>query len=88
MTVSENEVRKLLVRALDDASVFGIRDEALQQSFVDGRRDVAFAELDIDSLARMELCIAIEVETGVVIVPGDLEHMASLGELARAICTR
>lgn len=39
----------------------------------------------MDSLARMELCIAIEVETGVSLTPDDLDSFRSLGALARRV---
>ena len=79
------DIRRMIVRALKESNVYAIGDEALQESFVAGARDVALADLAIDSLAQMELCIAIESETGAVIVPGDLEKIGSLEGLVRAI---
>lgn len=53
----------------------------LTQGFLDGG-DISFAALAIDSLASMELCIALEEKTGVSIMPDELEDIGSLNALA------
>ena len=83
--MTEAEARLVLADALDAAVVRAFRAPGLRQSFVDEGRDIPLESLDIDSLAAMEICIAIEVNTGVAIVPDDLEALTSLGQLVSAL---
>ncbi|MFN6955118.1 MAG: phosphopantetheine-binding protein [Acetobacteraceae bacterium] len=41
-----------------------------------------FAELEFDSLAKLELCIWLELERGVVVTEADMAEQASLASLA------
>jgi hypothetical protein len=75
----------MLVEALEQASVFGLRNNGWTDDFLAGTRDVAFDDLEMDSLGAMELCIAVEVNTGVSIVPDALADLGSLGALVKAI---
>ena len=75
----------MLVGALTHASVFGLRDNGWTEEFLAGTRDVPLDGLDMDSLGAMELCIAVEVSTGVEIVPDDLQQLGTLGGLVEAI---
>jgi acyl carrier protein len=86
--VSEPEIREMLVEALQSASVFGLRNNGWTEEFLAGTRDVAFDDLEMDSLGAMELCIAVEVNTDVSIVPDDLAGLSTLGGLVRAIGRR
>jgi acyl carrier protein len=83
--MTDQELRQVIVNALEYANVIAMRDKRLAPAFLDGREEVALADLDLDSLATMELCIAIEAHTSVTIVPEDLQRIATLGELARAV---
>ena len=60
--MTESDVRTIIVDALEYASVFGLRDAGLTQPFLNGEQDARLDELAIDSLAIMELCIALEIE--------------------------
>lgn len=79
------DIRVVIADALVYASVPRFRDSAEQADFVAGRRDIRMADLEIDSLAAMELCIAIETNSGVSIVPGELAEVASLGALVERV---
>ncbi|MEO8487548.1 MAG: acyl carrier protein [Betaproteobacteria bacterium] len=57
-------------------------------AFIAGTVDSALAALEMDSLAKMELCIAIEVGSGVSLAPEELERFGSLGDLAAEIARR
>ena len=83
--MSDAEIREMLVEALHSASVFGLRNNGWTEEFLAGTRDVAFDDLEMDSLGAMELCIAVEVNTGVSIVPDDLAGLGTLGGLVQAI---
>ncbi len=79
------EIRRIIADGLEAGSCFTLRNKGWKEAFVEGRQDVSFDDIDMDSLAAMELCIAIEVNSGVTILPEDLQHCQSLGALAIAI---
>ena len=47
--------------------------------------EVPLDALDMDSLAEMEVCIAIEVNAGVSILPEQLRKIGTLGRLVALI---
>ncbi len=71
------EARRVVVDGLVQASIG--RDFS---AFLDGSRDIDMEELALDSLARMELCIFIELKTGLSLAPDDLDDVVTLAELA------
>lgn len=77
--MTEAEIRQVIADALVYAGVPRFAGSQEQADFVAGRRDIAMADFQIDSLASMELCIAIELNLGVEIVPGDLTMISTLG---------
>ena len=77
----DTQLRQFLLSALRDANVFGLDDESINRSFISAESDIAFENLDMDSLARMEFCIALEAETGISITPQELQKFRSLGKL-------
>ena len=85
--MTEIEIRHIIADALDYAAVPGFRGSDLRARFVGGTRDIGFDELDIDSLAAMELCIALETNSGVSILPSELPRFPSLGALAKRVET-
>jgi hypothetical protein len=78
------EIRTVLVHALERASTRGFRDPTLSRRFLQGD-DIALESLELDSMGRMELCIAIEETTGVVLVPDDLETLRTMNAIVEAI---
>lgn len=86
--MDEKAVRAILVRGLEAGAVPQLFAPAARAAFLAGEDDLRFAALDMDSLARMELCIAIELATGVTIVPDELGSYESAGELARVLAAR
>jgi hypothetical protein len=84
----ERAIREIFVDGLVAGAVHQINDVATRKAWLDGTRDLRFDELAMDSLARMELCIAIEIGTGVSMAPEELGRYASLGELATAVRER
>lgn len=50
--------------------------------------DVTFADLNADSLALMDLCVALEERYEFIIEPADVMKQATLSNLARFIATR
>ncbi len=83
--MTESQIRAMLVEALEYASVIALRDKNLIADFLAGTNEVPIDVLDMDSLAEMELCIAIEVHAGVSIVPDRLRKIGTLGRLVALI---
>ena len=83
--MKQNNIRQFILDALEQASVPSIRDHEGRAAFLDGKGDVNFDALELDSLARMELCIYIEVNTGIELTPDQLDKIKSLEGLARAL---
>ena len=79
------EIRKLIIDALKYANVHGIQNNAQVSGFLSGEGDVNLSSLDMDSLATMELFIAIELNCGVSIVPETLLTLNTLSDLAQKI---
>ena len=84
MTESERTLRENIVRLVHQAGIFGLRDDDLENTFISGAVNPNLKDIGIDSLSEMELCIGIENELGVSIVPAELEKLATLD----AICQR
>ena len=78
--MSDKNYRGVIVAALTD---LGLTEEPdLARRLADPSGDVAFDELEVDSLAAAELCIAIEDKTGVICDIGDLVLYKSVNALA------
>jgi long-chain acyl-CoA synthetase len=83
--LAKTELRQVIADAMVYASVPGFADSQSEATFRDGTHDVKLTEVDIDSLAAMELCIALELSTGVSLAPADITAMTSLGALLQRL---
>jgi acyl carrier protein len=83
--MNEAAARKVILSALLASGISEMREQKTVEQFLRGETDIAFADLDMDSLATMELCISIEIKTGASILPEDLPHLKTLGSMAKAI---
>jgi acyl carrier protein len=83
--MNETAIRELIAEALTSANVIAFRQNEIRLAFLQGQRDVSLAELDIDSLAAMELCIALEINIGTSIVPDQLQTIGSLDRLVATV---
>lgn len=83
--MDEPAIRAILADGLEQGAVSAIHDARTRAAWLAGTEDLAFASLEMDSLARMELCIAIEVGLGIALAPADLDRHRSIGELAREL---
>lgn len=86
--MSDEDIRQMLVDAIDSSTIVGLRSSGLMDAFLAGTGDVPLDALEMDSMGAMELCIAVELNTGVEIVPGELADMGSLGGVIAAIRRR
>lgn len=69
--------RLLVLQALRDAQVA----PASYQAFSENQADIRFDALDMDSLARMEFCISLELNASASIAPDQLDDIGSLHQL-------
>lgn len=83
--MTEHEIRTVIIEAMNYANVVGMRDQNTITLFLEGSEDIAFNQLGMDSLAKMELCIAIEDKTGVSIVPDELQKFGTLNQLVSSV---
>lgn len=83
--MTDQEIRNIIAQQLEYACLPVMRDKQLTPIFLQGRHDIALGELEMDSLAVMELCIGIEIHTGVSIVPNDLKSIGTLNRLVDVV---
>jgi acyl carrier protein len=79
MTTDDTKIsrsRQAVFEALKVAApaTFG---ETLRRSFLAEGLNLRLADLNMDSLAEMEFCIAIELSTGVTLLPSELAELSS-----------
>lgn len=86
--MGEVDIRQMLVDAIDASTIVGLRRSGLMEGFLNGTADIPFALLEMDSMGAMELCIAVEVNTGVEIVPMELAELGSLGAVVASVMER
>ena len=86
--MTEQQIRAMVVEALEYSNVIALRDKNLTGDFLSGRNEVPLNVLDMDSLAEMEVCIAIEVNAGVSILPEQLRKIGTLARLVALIQSR
>jgi acyl carrier protein len=83
--MTESVLRELVVSSLEDANVSAFPNNEARQAFIDGRSDLNFEDIEIDSLGLMQFCIAIESRSGVSIAPRELARFRSLGEVVHEL---
>jgi len=86
--VDARTVRQALIEGLEAGGVSEASQIRFRAPFLDGTLDATFEELALDSLARMELCIAIEVALGVSLAPEELQRYRSLDALVDDLIAR
>ncbi|MGH8799993.1 MAG: hypothetical protein ACREX7_07105 [Casimicrobiaceae bacterium] len=77
--------RLAVLEALEIASPGIFDDNTRRRSFLAGGVNIALAELDMDSMAAMEFCIALELSTGVTLLPSQLAGLATTDTVERRI---
>ncbi|MEO8667140.1 MAG: acyl carrier protein [Bauldia sp.] len=80
--------RLILVEAVYASTIPTTGDPEIRRRLETPDEDLTFAALEADSLARMEICIFIELRTGLAVTTGDLEIHPSLNALAEHLSLR
>lgn len=70
---------------LVDSGVFDLRNEGTEERYIEGEIDIGFDRLDMDSLAVMEICIALETVYRWPLNPERLKDFRTLNGLAAGI---
>ncbi len=78
--MDEDHVRSVIFNAIGAASFGAPLDPALADAVRSGRK-IKLDDLGFDSLAWMEFCIAVELQTRLELLTSDIEAMATLGEI-------
>ncbi|CAG0949499.1 acyl carrier protein [Burkholderiales bacterium] len=88
LTVDALAVRGIIAEGLEAGAVGIINEIRVREAFFAGTWDIRIADLDMDSLARMELSMAIEIALGVSLAASDFDRYATLGELVDMLVER
>jgi acyl carrier protein len=80
------EARRQVIEGLDKA--FGTLGDRRFAHLAESEADATFAELELDSLTQLALCLAIEDSTGVELNLGDLAVHSSVNTLAQHLVSR
>jgi acyl carrier protein len=86
-TLAAASHRHAILEALKVGAPGALSDEARRAFLTDGT-NIVLAELGMDSLGEMEFCIAIELATGVTLVPAELAELASTDGVEKRIRER
>lgn len=81
-------MRALLAAGVRANPVVRVEDPALLALLDDPARDCAFEALGFDSLARMELCIWLQLEAGIEIAENEIAEHSSVAALAAWLAAR
>ena len=84
---NDSSLRAAIVEALRVGAPGALDDEG-RRAFLAGGTNLVLAELGMDSLGEMEFCIAIELKTGVTLLPAELAELKSTDAIERRIRER
>ena len=73
--------RQKFLDTLIEAGAGGIEEHPQFQEFLEGTGDIALSDITLDSLAVMEVAIAIEESFGVSLAPDRIINFSMLGQL-------
>lgn len=86
--MTKDEARSIVLEAARAANASGISESAQLTDFSSGKSDFGLDDLELDSLGVMEMCIVLELETGISLGPDDLASIDTLQQLADLICEK
>jgi acyl carrier protein len=81
-------LRALIAEGVRQNPVVFVSDPVMLARLADPAADVAFDALGFDSLARMELCIHIQLEAGLDVTEAELLDHPSVATLAAHLAAR
>lgn len=84
LSVRNEQVRSHIVQTLESQLNERFKSTAIDD-FKSGEQDITLHEINLDSLSRMELLVALEVEYGTIIGPTEFLSLHSLGGVAAKV---
>lgn len=81
----ESDAKTVIASALRSANIVGWADSEQERAFLSGGKDIRIDELHMDSLAAMEFCVFLEVETGLSLNSDELRLVGTLEKLSLLI---
>lgn len=84
---AELSPKALIAAAVQAARYDAPADDALARE-IESADDVPFERLGFDSLAWMEFCISVEVNSGLELTPDDVAGMGSLSDVEAWLTAR
>ncbi len=77
-----DQIRSTIIEILHETKSIKHLKSSLIESFQKGSKDIGLREIEMDSIVRMELLVALETAYEVIITPQDLSQCQSLGDIA------
>ncbi len=88
MVMKEQLIREHIIRAFESTYVDGLHSESLRSKILDPENNINMADLGLDSLSIMEICISIELNTSITIVPHEFIEMKTTNSLVGVMMSR
>ena len=85
LSTESDQVRSSIVQALADASAIDHLKSSLISAFENGDKDIRLSEIGLDSLARMELMIVLEIDHDTIIMPQEFPELRSLDDIVSRV---
>ena len=85
--MTSDEARAHILTAIEHSTPI-LNHPRIARRLSDPLNEIAFADLDLDSLTSMEICLTIEDRTGQLIEPGDLLLYPGINALAAFLADR
>ncbi|MFK7793981.1 MAG: class I adenylate-forming enzyme family protein [Gammaproteobacteria bacterium] len=84
LSSKSEDVRKRIIQALGERGIKKFKP-SLIDALIKGEADIKLSKFELDSLARMDLLVALEVDYEAVITPAELTQFRYLGHLVARV---
>jgi hypothetical protein len=84
----KDRVRNILIAAVEAGRYGTLPAPPIAEAIVHGNRELTLDHLQFDSLAWMEFCISVELQSGQELTPGDIANMRYVFEIEEWIRAR
>jgi acyl carrier protein len=74
------DARKIVIEALEHVVGTMFYSPDLKENLLKENNKITIDQLELDSLSKMELCIALEINYGIEIVPSELENFGTFDQ--------
>ncbi len=81
LNLNESQIRESIIQALGKDTTSSLKPSRIS-AFKNGRKDISFREIGLDSLKRMEILVMIEINHDIIITPQELNRLSYLGDIA------